>query len=200
MNLQRRFLATGSTGMRVAPARRDGDNIGTVDGYAAVFNSLSHDMGGWRERLAPGAFANALRATDFPILALYDHAFGNLLGSTANGTLRLTEDNIGLRFSLDLPDTSAGRDVLALVQRGDLPGASFGFTLDKRGSEWVKGAGGMAVNVIRQVKALREISVVALPAYPAAYTMAAPTKPETPTQARCRQVVEKMRQAVAATG
>jgi|APCry1669188879_1035177.scaffolds.fasta_scaffold13698_4 HK97 family phage prohead protease len=200
MSIERRFLATGGVGMTVTTARLAGDNIGTVEGYASVFDTLSHDLGGWRERIAPGAFATALRATDFPILALYDHTIGSVLGSTANGTLRLTEDTKGLRFALDLPDTSAGRDVLALVTRGDVAGASFGFTVSKRGSEWMKGTGGVPVKVVREVKALREISIVALPAYPAAYTMAAPTKPETPTQARCRQAVEKMRQAVAATG
>ena len=141
---------------------------------------------------------NRLYPLPSPFSGTYDHTIGSVLGSTANGTLRLTEDTKGLRFALDLPDTSAGRDVLALVTRGDVAGASFGFTVSKRGSEWMKGTGGVPVKVVREVKALREISIVALPAYRAAYTMAATTKPETPTQARCRQAMERLRQAVAA--
>jgi HK97 family phage prohead protease len=198
--IERRFLASGGVSV-TKPVRRAGASIGTVSGYAAVFDTPSHDMGGWRESIAPGAFAAALRSPTHPILALYDHEIGHLLGSTAAATLTLAEDTVGLRFSIDLPNTSMGRDVLALVQRGDLAGASFGFTLDaKRGTQWVKGRDGGAMQVIRAVKSLREISVVALPAYPAAYTMGAPARPETAARQRCREAMEKMRRAVAMAG
>lgn len=196
-DIERRFLAGGGVRL-VKPARKAGDTIGTVEGYASVFDTLSHDLGGWRERIAPGAFADALRSASMPILALYDHAVGGLLGSTAVGTLTLNEDTVGLRFVIDLPDTTTGRDVLALVTRGDLAGASFGFKVGRGGTTWEKAADGGAVSVVRKVAALREISVVALPAYPAAYTMAAPKRPMTPTQQRCHEAVAKMRRAAAA--
>jgi len=127
-----------------------------IEGYAATFNSEAR-LGGFVETIAPGAFRGAL-ATD--VLAMLDHDPGKVLGRTRSGTLRLTEDSKGLAFSLDLPDTQAGRDVLALAERGDLGGMSFGFTVPKGGDSW-QGERRTLRNV-----ALKEISVVqAWPAY-----------------------------------
>ncbi|KFB08843.1 HK97 family phage prohead protease [Nitratireductor basaltis] len=98
-----------------------------LEGYAATFNNPA-DIGGiFMETIAPGAFAASLRARR-DILALVDHDPGRVLARTRSGTLRLAEDTKGLAFSLDVPDTSAGRDVLALAERGDVGGMSFGFT------------------------------------------------------------------------
>lgn len=95
-------------------------------GHAAVFG-VEADIGAFREVIRPGAFrASLLSGAD--ILALVDHDPSRLLGRTASGTLRLSEDARGLAFEIDLPETSLGRDVLALAARGDLGGMSFGFT------------------------------------------------------------------------
>jgi len=61
------------------------------------------------------------------VLALLDHRADAVLGRTKSGTLRLSEDARGLRYELELPDTTSGRDIIALAQRGDLGGMSFGF-------------------------------------------------------------------------
>ena len=128
-----------------------------VEGYAATFGTDA-DLGGFRERIAPGAFRAALSGD---VLAMLDHDPGKVLGRTKSGTLRLTEDARGLAFSLDLPDTQAGRDVLALAERGDLGGMSFGFMVPEGGDEW-RGN----VRTLKQVD-LREISIVqAWPSYP----------------------------------
>ncbi len=128
-----------------------------IEGYAAIFGSEAA-MGGFRERIAPGAFRGALAGD---VLALLDHDPGKVLGRTRSGTLRLTEDRRGLAFSLDLPDTAAGRDVLALAQRDDLGGMSFGFTVPKGGESWSGET--RTLNTID----LKEISVVSSwPAYP----------------------------------
>lgn len=76
------------------------------------------------EVVRAGAFASAAGRD---VLALVDHDPSRLLARTRSGTLRLREDEVGLRFDLDLPDTQTGRDVLALAERGDLGGMSFGF-------------------------------------------------------------------------
>lgn len=129
-----------------------------VEGYAAVFGAVAA-LGAVAEVIAPGAFRTALGSGD--ILALLDHDTGKVLGRTRNSTLRLSEDSRGLAFSLDLPDTQAGRDVLALAERGDLGGMSFGFTVPKGGDEWQGNK-----RTLRHVD-LREISIVsAWPAYP----------------------------------
>lgn len=128
-----------------------------LEGYAAVFNSEA-DLGSFRERISPGAFGAALAGD---IVAMLDHDAGKVLGRTRSGTLRLTEDSRGLAFSLDLPETQAGRDVLALAERGDLGGMSFGFTIPEGGEEWEG-----RTRTLQRV-ALKEVSVVqAWPAYP----------------------------------
>jgi HK97 family phage prohead protease len=93
-------------------------------------------------------------------LALVDHDRSKLLARTRSGTLRLEEDARGLVFSIDLPDTQPGRDVLALAERGDLGGMSFGFTVPK-GGETFDGDTRELIDID-----LREISIVsAWPAY-----------------------------------
>src|SRR3954452_17343861 len=76
---------------------------GTISGYAALFDSLSVDLGGFREQIMKGAFARALQQCD--IRALRNHSPEALLGRRSSGTLRLEEDDKGLRFEVDLPDT-----------------------------------------------------------------------------------------------
>ena len=129
-----------------------------LEGYAATFGSVA-DLGDFDEVIHPGAFASALTgAAD--ILALVDHDPGKVLARTRSGTLRLGEDATGLSFSLDVPDTQAGRDALALAERGDLGGMSFGFRVPQGGERWA--------GRLRELRAidLFEISVVqAFPAY-----------------------------------
>ncbi len=127
-----------------------------LEGYAATFGAEAR-IGGIIENIAPGAFLDSLGGD---ILALLDHDPGKVLGRTRSRTLRLAEDTRGLHFSLDLPDSSAGRDVLALAERADLGGMSFGFTVPKGGDEW-RGER----RTLKRVN-LKEISVVsAWPAY-----------------------------------
>ena len=97
----------------------------TLSGYAATFNDPTA-IGGFTERIAPGAFTRSL-ASGRDVLALLDHRADVLLGRTRSGSLKLSEDSKGLRFELSLPDTAAARDVIALAERGDLGGMSFGF-------------------------------------------------------------------------
>ena len=97
----------------------------TLSGYAATFNDPTA-IGGFTERIAPGAFTRSL-ASGRDVLALLDHRADVLLGRTRSGSLKLSEDAKGLRFELKVPDTAAGRDVIALAERGDLGGMSFGF-------------------------------------------------------------------------
>lgn len=135
----------------VAELRTSGRRL---QGYAATFGSEAR-IGDFVETITRGAFAGSLGKD---ILALVDHDVGRVLARTRSGTLRLSEDSHGLEFDLAVPDTSAGRDVLALAERGDLGGMSFGFLpIDERWSGNRR--------TLRSVD-LREISVVsAWPAY-----------------------------------
>ena len=134
-----------------------------VEGYAIVFNSESRDLGGFTEVVKENALDDALmRNTD--VLALYGHDYQNVLGRQSAGTLSLEKDNRGIKFTLDLPNTQLGRDVYTLVERGDLKGNSFGFTVEK--DSWEK-KGDKVIRTIEQVRELFEISIVSLPAYEA---------------------------------
>jgi HK97 family phage major capsid protein/HK97 family phage prohead protease len=136
---------------------RDLDTRGrTVQGYAAVYGALSEDLGGFREKIAPGAFADVL---DADVRALLNHDPDQLLGRTKSGTLRLAEDPRGLRFELDLPDSPVGENVRAAVARQDLDGASFRFLV---GSESWDGD----VRTVETVAELHDVTLATHPAYP----------------------------------
>ncbi|MDR2800195.1 MAG: HK97 family phage prohead protease [Desulfovibrio sp.] len=112
--------------LEAAPGRK-------LTGYAAVFDQETR-VAGFTEVVRRGAFQGALAGRD--VLALVDHVPGRLLARTKSGTLRLAEDEHGLRFELDVPDTQDGRDILTLAERGDLGGMSFGFTVTTGGEKW----------------------------------------------------------------
>jgi HK97 family phage prohead protease len=97
-----------------------------LEGYAATFNNEARIGDRFTETIVQGAFSGSLSGNK-DILAFVDHDSSKVLARTRSGTLRLSEDNHGLSFDLDVPDTQAGRDVLALAERGDLGGMSFGF-------------------------------------------------------------------------
>jgi HK97 family phage prohead protease len=139
-------------------AVEDGDGM-TFTGYAAVFNSPSEPLP-FIERIAPGAFKRSLKARN-DIKLLYNHDSGAVLGSTRAGTLKLEEDNYGLRVTAVLPETTLGRDVRTLVQRGDVNAMSFGFSVPAGGDTW------NAEGTERTLKSVRifEVSVVGSPAY-----------------------------------
>lgn len=130
-------------------------------GYAAVYDQATQIRGGW-ESIAAGAFDASLARGD-DVVALRDHDPALLLGRTSSGTLRLSADDKGLTFEVDLPDTAYARDVRELVGRGDLAGASFGFL---PGEDEIRVAGdGRQLRTHTSVKRLLDVSVVALPAY-----------------------------------
>jgi HK97 family phage prohead protease len=114
--------------------RAEGDG-NTFVGYAAVFNSPSEPLP-FIERIAPGAFAKSLRARKQDIKLYVNHNSDMVLASRRSGSLRLSEDSIGLRVEADLPDTSYARDLKDLMQRGIVDKMSFGFQVDKRGDSW----------------------------------------------------------------
>ena len=140
------------------PDVRATDNGRTISGYAAVFNSRANIGGYFEEVIAPGAFDDALMQD---VRALVDHDTGRVIGRTKAGTLRMKQDDMGLAVEIDLPDTSDGRDLATLIERGDVSGMSFGFVVTKE--TWDE----TMEPPMRTIQALdlREVSVVAFPAY-----------------------------------
>lgn len=108
----------------------------TLTGYAAVWDSPARvDQGGrsFTEVIRRGAFRGAVESKA-DIIATFNHDVNRLLGRTSSGTLRLHEDDRGLRFEIDLPDHA--NDIQEMVSRGDLNGASFTFRAKRGGDNW----------------------------------------------------------------
>lgn len=141
------------------------ETSGKLVGYAAVFNSRSHDLGGFVEQIAPGAFDRTLRENP-DVLALVEHDTNRVLARTTNGTLRVAPDSKGLRVEIDPANTSYARDLLELVKRGDVAGMSFRFRPYSGGDSIDLKASPLPVRTLRSVE-LKEVSVVVNPAYPA---------------------------------
>ena len=133
----------------------------TLHGHAAIFNSEA-DLGGFVEVIRNGAFRTSLEGGS-NIRALYHHDGSALLGTTRGRTLQLREDAHGLAFELALPDTSHGRDLAILVDRGDVAGCSFGFKVRDGGDRWEQ-RGAQLVRELLDVE-LVEITLTSDPAY-----------------------------------
>jgi len=130
-----------------------------IRGHAVVFDVRSIDLGGFVEVVRSQAVDRALGA-GANIVALYNHDSSAVLGRTPT-TLTLRKDARGLAFAIDPPATQAGRDAFALVERGDVGGASFGFRTLK--DAW-HDEGGVIVRELLDVE-IAEISLTAFPAY-----------------------------------
>lgn len=131
-----------------------------ITGHAAVFNQKSEEMFGLREVVLPGAFKKSIKQDD--VRALWNHDVNFVLGRTKSGTLRLKEDEIGLRSDIDLPNTQFARDLHESIRRGDVDQMSFGFYVI---TDALRKDGGDTVRELVEVQ-LFDVSPVAFPAYP----------------------------------
>lgn len=132
-----------------------------IAGYAARFNVLSVDLGGFKERIAPGAFSTAIGDD---VRALFNHNQDYVIGRTKSRTLELSEDDKGLLYEVKLPDTSFARDLATQIERGDIDGSSFGFRTIEDNFDEVDGE---IVRTLIKVE-LFDVSPVTFPAYPQA--------------------------------
>jgi hypothetical protein len=156
-NIEVRILDPESVEMRI-----EGTENPKLVGYAAKFNRDSVDLGGFIERIAPGAFKNAIATSDVRCLANHDPNL--VLGRNTNGTLRLAENKTGLKFDVDLPNTTTGRDWAESVKRGDVSGCSFAFTT--KTDRWTYPDDGPALREILEIEELFDVGPVTYPAYP----------------------------------
>jgi HK97 family phage prohead protease len=141
---------------------REEDETLTAVGYASVWDRLSQNLGGFVERVLPGSFRSTIGQSD--VRALYNHEPDHLLGRSGNGTLTMEEDDVGLRYSISLPQTQLGRDVAELLRRGDLVGSSIGFRVINGGEHWGETDDGYPLRTLSEV-ALRDLGPVTFPAF-----------------------------------
>lgn len=140
---------------------RSGDSGLKLGGYAIKYDKISQNLGGFVERIAPGALNQTL-AEGGDILARYEHEDRFLLGRTSAGTLRLMPDEIGLGYEVDLPDTSYARDLAALAERGDVRYSSFAFIA--KDEKWSTTERGYTLRTVTALHLL-DVAPVVNPAY-----------------------------------
>jgi len=152
--------------LRIVRSNDKPEKMPTIEGYAAVFNKLSENLGGFVEKIAPGAFTKALRTSD--TRALFNHDVNYVLGRESSKTLILKEDNKGLHMKVYPPDTQLIRDmVIAPIERGDIKEQSFGFMIAS--DEWDKvdsTKNKVPTRTITAISRLFDVSPVTFPAYP----------------------------------
>jgi HK97 family phage prohead protease len=137
--------------------RAEGDGM-TFTGYASVFNSPSEDLGGFIEYVAPGAFKRSLQSRN-EVKLLWNHDAGEPLASLRGGTMQLVEDEIGLKVTAQLPNTTRGRDVAELLRTKVIDSMSFGFNVIR--DSWSRDGQTRTLESVR----LFETSIVSFPAY-----------------------------------
>jgi len=143
--------------------RKRDDGGSTIRGLAAVFNSLSENLGGFREQIKPGAFD---KTNMKDVRGLFNHDTNFVLGRTLSKTVRLKQTKVGLEYEIDLPDTQTIRDlVLAPIKRGDIDQSSFGFIIGPGNDSWDEDSEGRLVRTINAIDELFDVSPVTFPAY-----------------------------------
>jgi HK97 family phage prohead protease len=137
-----------------------------IFGYAAVYSKESHDLGGFREIIAPKAFERILREPG-DVVATIDHDEGRLLARTVSRTLQLRSDATGLRFEMIAGESRLWRDAIDSIRRGDLSKCSFAFSGAK--DSFRVNSQGECVRTIHDFGRLADVSIVVRPAYPQTY-------------------------------
>lgn len=161
MSLESRSLADG---IEVRTDAATGRVI--ASGVAMRYGSPSKPLmfrgrGIAREQFTAGVFTKTTQETD--VRSHLEHG-GPYLGRTDNGSLRLVDSPIELRYELDLPDTTAGRDAAELLTRGDVKGSSIGFRAIPSQVDWSVTEDGLALRTVREAH-LGLVDLTVSPAY-----------------------------------
>lgn len=152
--------------LRSVEVRTANDDSRTIEGYALVFNSLSEDLGGFRENILPEAVEGMIEQSDIMALLNHDKSRGILARSRyGKGSLTLEIDEVGLRYQFDAPRTALGDEVLEYIRRGEITSSSFAFVIEN--DAWEKQEDGSYIRTIKKFKRLYDVSPVFEPAYQA---------------------------------
>lgn len=157
-NAERRFFSN-PVGFE---KREDGVDENVIEGYAAVFNKDSEDFGGWHERIAPGAFSDVLNDN---AVALFNHDMNLVIGRNGKN-VTITQDDVGLKYKVKLPDTTLARDLKELVKDQIISQSSFAFTVAEQEWRHSEKKDEPSVRTIKKIKRLYDVSPVTSPAYP----------------------------------
>lgn len=165
-----------------------------IEGYGSVFNKRSLDLGGFTEMIAPGAFDGVIENSDVKCYLDHNPNRGILARSrNGEGSLTLSVDDEGLKYSFDAPHTALGDEVIEGLVRGDYSQSSFAFTVQDE--SWTKEEDGRYLRTINKIGGLYDVSIVADPAYPdtsvAMRSLDAFKAQEVPAQEEVREEVQQ---------
>jgi HK97 family phage prohead protease len=168
---ERRYLPSNEYPDAIRVERRDGQPA-ILTGISPPWDSLSVDLGGFREKFAPTAFDGLVDRhpndprgkIDVPFLR--DHEPSLITGRTTNGRLEIFKDAKGLGYRHDPIQTQAGKDLVMLVEDRTITGASFAFTTSADGEAWTEDERGTPIRTVFRASGLYDISAVTYPAYP----------------------------------
>lgn len=150
-------------------AASEGSTGRIIEGYASVFNQRSKLIFEWGEVfyevIEPGFFDDILRSESLNCIATVNHRRDLMLGRTKSGSLRLTADDKGLKYEIDVPETQLGKDTLYQVERGDFFESSFIFTVQAANVRWDKTPEGIPIRYLSKADDLFDISIVTDGAY-----------------------------------
>lgn len=170
-----------------------------LTGHAAVFNSESGDLGGFREVIQRGAFRKVLKRSDLSVAALFNHDQNLVLAHTGNGTLTLREDPKGLVYTATVPiGLSYGDDLRMLLDNGTITKSSFAFRVKSDGQTWSEAADGTLLRTITEFDDLADVSPVLTPAYEATSSASVGTRADNRNESSSTRVSEQEGQGAAA--
>jgi len=164
MQPDREVRVLGLEGLEIRHSGRPNEGF-TLRGYVAVHNQTSHDLGGFHEQIAPGAFDEVL-ATNPDVHLTWDHDTRYIAARTKNDTLHLTSDETGLLIDAQVGNYSWAKDLRTALERGDINQGSFAFDVAEGGDEFATDDDGHVMRTINKVGALYDVTVTAQGAYP----------------------------------
>ena len=138
-----------------------------IEGIPIVFDTPT-DIGGWfQEIIEPGALDGA-DLTDVRFLVNHDTSMIPLARSrnnNENSTMQMIVDDSGMniRVKLDTENNAEARSLYSAVQRGDISGMSFMFSVDK--DTWDEADTDHPTRTVRSIRQVFEVSAVTFPAY-----------------------------------
>lgn len=159
--------------------RAEGDSV-VFTGYASVFD-VPYDVAGlFMETVKRGAFARTLKERSRKVHFLVNHNEDMpALASVHAGTMRLSEDERGLRVEADLdPKSPWAQTIISAVSRGDMDEMSFAFRVAPGGDDWDDGYKNRTLSEL----ILYEVSIVRAGANPATAGASIQRGDETPAE------------------
>ena len=197
-NIERRALAIDEVEsavplLAVESRSEEGADREWIVGYAAKFGVNSLDLGDFIERIDPGAFGIVSerrgRRSPLETRALWNHD-ANFPLARYPGTLKMSVDEVGLRYEFPVPDTTYGRDIASNIRAGIVKGSSFSFTVPSGGDSWAV-EDGRSIRTIQRIDSLLDVGPVTFPAYPDADVKVAQRSYDKFRRARDAEIVRR---------